>query len=407
MIYKNIIYYSNSPLESFGFHLWLGEAISAAGSLLGSIIASDASSDAAETAAAASRDITRETNEINYKIAQETNATNTANTKANNDLQLQLQREMNNFNLAQWNRNNAYNSPSAQKARLLAAGINPNMMFGGYQSSSSSPVQQVSIPQTSVPNLVTPTMESNANNELLAGLQKAKNIGDILNTALDVYQRSYDVEKTKADTEVQLTEGKFRSQILAKGLEYSDAQIKSLYGSLNKLESDIQVNQANIQNIQAQVLNTNEDTKGKAIENFFKSDYWSSTISKLKKEMDYTDVEINYIQQKLPIELGFLSAQTSKTYSDIQLNDARRSEIDASIGLITAQTQQARFNLTLDTYFGYSERSQGLENSEKIGKLLHEQWRGENWNNSPGMRAVNAAGTILGGVSHLSSFFKK
>lgn len=49
--------------------------------------------------------------------------------------QMRLQQEMSDYafnqNLQMWNLNNAYNDPSAQMARLKAAGLNPNLVYGG------------------------------------------------------------------------------------------------------------------------------------------------------------------------------------------------------------------------------------------------------------------------------------
>lgn len=42
--------------------------------------------------------------------------------------------------LADWNRNNAYNAPSAQMARFAAAGLNPNLIYGN-QSTNAAPIR--------------------------------------------------------------------------------------------------------------------------------------------------------------------------------------------------------------------------------------------------------------------------
>ena len=77
----------------------VGPVVSAAGSIFGGSIAKQGSDAAAKAALQA----TRETNAANLKLAQ----------------------YQNDWNLAQWNRQNAYNSPAAQRARYEEAGINP------------------------------------------------------------------------------------------------------------------------------------------------------------------------------------------------------------------------------------------------------------------------------------------
>ena len=55
-------------------------------------------------------------------LGSKSNSKNAADTNQTN---LQIARENNQFNQQMWQQNNAYNDPSAQKARLLNAGINP------------------------------------------------------------------------------------------------------------------------------------------------------------------------------------------------------------------------------------------------------------------------------------------
>ena len=61
------------------------------------------------------------------------------------DYNKQLQDYAYSQNLEQWNRENAYNSPSAQMARFSAAGLNPNLIYGdsGAALAASSPQMQM------------------------------------------------------------------------------------------------------------------------------------------------------------------------------------------------------------------------------------------------------------------------
>lgn len=79
--------------------------ISGAGSLLGGLFGAVGSADAAKYQLQA----VRETNQMNYQIAQDNNA----------------------FNQRMWEKQNAYNSPVEQRRRLEQAGLNPNLMMNG------------------------------------------------------------------------------------------------------------------------------------------------------------------------------------------------------------------------------------------------------------------------------------
>lgn len=85
--------------------------ITGGASLLGGLFGSKGTSSAAR----AQLQAVRETNAANARLAQ----------------------KQNEWNLEQWNRENAYNTPEAQRARYEAAGINPYFALGNIQSGNA------------------------------------------------------------------------------------------------------------------------------------------------------------------------------------------------------------------------------------------------------------------------------
>ena len=55
------------------------------------------------------------------------------------DYNLNLAKQQNQWNIDQWNRENEYNIPSAQMARMKAAGLNPDLAYGQQNLSAASP----------------------------------------------------------------------------------------------------------------------------------------------------------------------------------------------------------------------------------------------------------------------------
>lgn len=53
--------------------------------------------------------------------------------------QMELAKYQNEWNLAQWERENAYNTPSQQMQRYREAGLNPNLIYGQQNLAASSP----------------------------------------------------------------------------------------------------------------------------------------------------------------------------------------------------------------------------------------------------------------------------
>lgn len=99
-----------------------------------------------------------------------------------------------NFAYNMWQENNAYNTPSAQKQRLIDAGYNPNM-FEASSNVSNAPAQTIDMPQMQAPQ-VDGSSFSRAFQDYLSKLN-TKNI--IARTKADI-SRSY-AEKNYFDSQ--------------------------------------------------------------------------------------------------------------------------------------------------------------------------------------------------------------
>ena len=66
----------------------------------------------------------------------------------NREWNLMLAEKANQWNIEQWNRENAYNSPTQQKERLLSAGLNPSLIGGASSGNASSMSMNMSAPSS-------------------------------------------------------------------------------------------------------------------------------------------------------------------------------------------------------------------------------------------------------------------
>ena len=115
---------------------WIDAAISGGASLLGGILGKNSQSSANKTNLL----INRENQRWNEKMMDKQNA----------------------WNLAQWNRENDYNSASQQVARLRAAGLNPYLMMQNGSSGSASSVTSAAPASAGMSNTVSPFDYSSA-----------------------------------------------------------------------------------------------------------------------------------------------------------------------------------------------------------------------------------------------------
>lgn len=203
---------SGFPLSRLHKSSSLGAGIiSGAGSLIGGLFSSAGSHYAARKQLQA----VRETNQMNWQIAQQNNA----------------------FNERMWNMQNEYNTPEMQRARLEAAGINPYLMLDGGSAGTaeSAPTADTSGTQ------VAPDIGST----IAGGYQSMGN--SIASAASQIAQMAFqndlqkaNVAKTQADaqnSDLQNQYDALRNQFAAAQF-LTDLRLKQKQGDISQYEAD-------------------------------------------------------------------------------------------------------------------------------------------------------------------------
>lgn len=200
---------------------------------------------AALAAAAASIFVgTRQTKSTNQNIDKQLEAQKAENA-ANRQYNLWLAKEQNQWNVEQWNRQNEYDSPAAQLQRLREAGLNPDLIYGGGISNTST-----SSPQMTGGSPATP-MDWSA-------LSGKRTIGDAVQTALQnqltraqIDNINADTKKKDGETSILSDEKEFKRALLQGQLDAQNVRIQ-----LDK--SSIDVNRQNVVESQSRVNEMNQ-----------------------------------------------------------------------------------------------------------------------------------------------------
>lgn len=138
-----------------------------------------------------------------FSVSKNTKATNASNERmnaANNQLQMDLWHEQQEYDYKMWQENNAYNTPSAQVERLKAAGINPALALSSISTGESrSTAGGQSTPNTTAATFENPANEVNMKVQNLALI--GKQFSDISKQyqearALDMQNNWQNVEKS-------------------------------------------------------------------------------------------------------------------------------------------------------------------------------------------------------------------
>lgn len=146
---------------------------------------------------------TDRTNRANLAIARETNAYNYL-----------LASNQNDWNVEQWNRENAYNTPSAQRQRLLDAGLNPNLMLDGGDAGNARGLDSANYANAQ------PTTMQNPAQEKLGMLQSIQGVLQSANeTAMQYAKQRSEIANLDSQTNAQNIQNSYLRLFLDKNLE--------------------------------------------------------------------------------------------------------------------------------------------------------------------------------------------
>lgn len=367
----------------------LGSIISAVGSIVGGGIAKFGS----DAAARASLQATRETNAANLKLA----------------------RYQNDWNVAQWNRQNAYNTPLAQRQRFEEAGINPYFALGNISSGSAEGLMSADMAN----------QQSGAEAYNLKA-QGSQHLGaSVANASNQFFNTQYQQEQTKA-LQIQNTENLLSMNKRVQGLEYDNHAKKmanELYNANMRSLMNITKNQeresyARVAQANLQTVGSEYDIASKAFTNKFilpaQRDIAQMTIGKMVTEIAYQKAQEKWTQKQTALAARYAAAAMLSANASWLSSKAAWSNSLSNASSVYSQnwyrTQQNfrenQQNFRENTRFGieskYLERSIriGVEQLESQGHFQFS--REKQWLNSGGFnRFMWSAGES---INHLSPF---
>lgn len=191
-----------------------------------------------------------------------------------NKTNLKIANANRNFAYQMWQKNNEYNTPEAQKQRLIDAGYNPNM-FEASSNVSSAPAQTVDMPEMHAPQLDNTAggrvfqnyMQSLMQKQQIAGMkadiQKSNaeadyyrsmsNRNDML-LPLEAKKLSADIEHTVAQKEFVIKNRDWIDKLNQSKIDLNDASIKEIKSHIKLMASQAGLNEAQAQYVIQQAI---------------------------------------------------------------------------------------------------------------------------------------------------------
>lgn len=277
-----------------------------------------------------------------------------------NSKNIALAKMQNQWNIEQWQRENVYNTPAAQMARLKSAGINPNLAYanGGLQNLAAS----------------SPTMTSGKGVESVLSGQNLPSMGEITsavaqaemldaqkeNVQADTAQKNAAAAQSSAQTDILRSDAAFRDAFNQNVLDLQDTQIK-----LN--DASFHLTETQSKKLRAETNKIAQETKNLTAE----YDKIKAATANMDANTYKTKVDAYLNQASTRAQIKLMAAQTGLTRE--QANDivrtqlyrinnlqAENSHIQAQNMLIGVQSDKLTFDLQSDMAFKNYERAFNL-----------------------------------------------
>lgn len=239
----------------------------------------------------------------------------------NREYNLNLAKMQNQWNIDQWNRENAYNSPAAQMARYKAAGLNSDLIYGQQNLSAASP-------EMTAGEGSQPTDVSNLANKRTIGDIAAQASQTRLTNAQAKLAESQ-AKKTDSDTEgqnitnawlpdllkgdVDVKSADVRQKLSAAGL--NDKQIEVATEQIKVMQQSVKESQKKIEDLQSQMENRTFQQVQAMLEYNLKKDKQSYEVREILSRVGVNSATARRIVNMLPYEIA-------ESVSRANLNDA-------------------------------------------------------------------------------------
>ncbi len=289
---------------------------------------------------------------INSHNVAKTNATNLQIAREQNAANQQLQNNQNEWNLAQWNRENDYNSAASQVSRYRAAGLNPALMMNqngsagtasSLESAPYTPSVGATMQSPNYGNAVNSAVDNFFSNAMaMANVTKAR--ADAQNALAGAKVANYQADvllpkqakKTDSDILNVQSDTRLKDSMKAKqdmentvyrtfGSKMSQAQLDTLNAGLNKITSDIAVNDSKIALNNSSVKVNDSQIKLNAAKTF--EAYCNA---------NHLNVDAAQIQVLLPYMVSKIKSDTKLNNSNAILADKTAAGVNKRNGWIDA-----------------------------------------------------------------------
>lgn len=285
-----------------------------------------------------------------------------AENQKNREYNLMLARQQNQWNLEQWQRENDYNSPTSQMARMREAGLNPDLMYGQGTTGNSAGSPEMTSGAPSEPNDMSAMLSKRSFGQTMQQIldrEQQRRFAEAQIEAIRANTKKTEEETTGVSLDNLIKEGtkdnviKLSSVTLEGAMVLNDlneAQRSSLLKGIEKAEQDIKESQSRMDAIKASIADMTfkqqQDTKRLALE-ALRND---AEIRNLDAETERAIAEAGLTRQQYYEAVETFALREAGLIKDNEIKDKQVSKLVSEADVLRNEFQSGSLKLQRDIF---------------------------------------------------------
>lgn len=273
-----------------------------------------------------------------------------------------LARQQNQWNLEQWNRENAYNSPLAQMYRLRQAGLNPDLMYGQGTTGNSAGSPEMTSGAPSEPNDMTAMLSKRSFGQTMQQIldrEQQRRMNEAQIEAIKANTKKTEEETTGVSLDNLIKEGtkdnviKLSSVTLEGAMVLNDlnaTQRSSLLKGIEKADQDIKESQSRMDAIKASIADMTfkqqQDSKRLALE-ALRND---AEIRNLDAETERAIAEAGLTRQQYYEAVETFALREAGLIKDNEIKDKQVSKLVSEADVLRNEFESGSLKLQRDIF---------------------------------------------------------
>ena len=173
-----------------------------------------------------------------------------AENQKNREYNMMLARQQNQWNLEQWQRENDYNSPTSQMARMREAGLNPDLMYGQGTTGNSFSSPEMTSGAPSEPNDMSAMLSKRSFGQTMQQIldkEQQRRMNEAQTEAIRATAREKNTNANATEIESAIVQAREGREVQLFGLtlrntqllgDKTDAEIKSIFQGIENMKKD-------------------------------------------------------------------------------------------------------------------------------------------------------------------------